>query len=257
MKKCFAVLLTMVLLCSFAWSTSAATLTVTEPAQNNGVVTISGTVTNDTPEGYRQQVVILVVNDGANVNSLSESDIVYINQTEADNSGNYSLTFTMPVAQQTGTYDVYVGAMDVTPAEETTLDFTTPAPTEAPTADPVATPEVGLGNAKPAVNGSNAFYYLITITLNDGVTTGFNVKHYPSDLATQVEQNATIAENQDFSIANISGATVKVISVLKDIPNSEADRSITTKATLSFTLGGNASSVTDTETTTLNTTKGY
>ena len=246
MKKYLAILLTMVLLLSCAYTASAASVSG-NATESNGTITISGSVT-DPANG--QQVTVLVVNGSAALNSFTASDVVFMTQV-APTNGTYSAQFTLPAAMRTGTYDVYVGGTEVSTPAGTSYTF----PTEAPTAAPVAS-EVELGTAKPAVNGSNAFYYLITITLNDGVTTGFNVKHYPSDLATQVEQDATIAESQDFSIANISGATVKVISVLKDIPNSEADRSITTKATLSFTLGGNANSATDTESTTLNTTKG-
>ena len=210
---------------------------------NGGLVTISGTVDSAV---FGQEVTVLVVTGGANIGNLAAGDVAYVIQADTSNDA-FSVSFTMPLEKRTGTYDVYIGGTDVSTPAEDELVFTTPVPTTPPTID--------MGTAKPAVNGANAFYYLMTITLNDGVTTGFNVKHYPSDLATQVEQDATIAKNQDFSIANISGTTVKVISVLKDIPNSEADRSITTKATLSFTLGGNTDSITQTGYTSLNDTR--
>ena len=243
MKKYLAILLTMTLILSAAWSVSATSVDGTA-SESNGTVTISGSVSEPVSE---QQVTILVVDGGTNINSLTASNIAYVTQAIPDNNGDYEVSFTMPVAKRTGTYDVYVGGTEVSTPTKTDLTYPTEAPTTAP--------EVQLGNAKPAVNGENAFYYFITITLNDGVATGFHVKHYPTDMAAQVETNAELVENQNFTVANISGATVKVISVLKGIPDTEADRPITTKATLTYTIGGNAGSVTDTESTTLNQTK--
>ena len=246
MKKYLAILLTMMLLLSWTWNVSAAEVTA-GATENDGVITVSGTVTNAVSG---QKVTVLVVEDGATLGSLSASDIVYMNQVTPNGSGAYTLTFTMPVAKRTGTYDVYVGGTAVGTPDDTSFTF----PTEEPTAAPVA-PTVGMGSANPAANGANAFYYVMTITLNDGVTTGFTVKHYPTDMATDVENDPTLAETQNFNIANISGVNVKLISALKGIPNTEANREITTTATLTFTLGGNTDSITQTGYTSLNDTR--
>ena len=89
----------------------------------------------------------------------------------------------------------------------------------------------------------------MTIVLNDGVASDFVVKHYPTMGVGSGEENAQV---QDFGTSNISNATVKLISVLKGIPNEEADRDITTTATLTFTLGGNTDLITQTGNTSLN-----
>ena len=228
MKKYLAILLTMALLLSVAGTVLATTVDGTAtPNDSTGVVTISGSVTGAVSG---QQVTVLVVKDGTDIASYTPSDVVYIAQTTSDGSGNYSVSFTMPVAKRTGTYDVYVGATNVGTPDRDSFTFATEAPTATP--EPVA-PVVDMATAKPAVNNSNAFYYFITITLNDGVATGFYVKHYPTSAG---EENAAI---QDFGLADISDATIKVISVLKGIPNEEADTPITSKATLSYTIGGN------------------
>lgn len=121
-------------------------------------------------------------------------------------------------------------------------------PTEAPTAAPAVAPTVSM-EAKGAANGDNAFYYVISVTLNNGTAEAFTVKHYPAD------RDEAVAKVQNFNISNISGVTAKLVSVLKDIPEAQADRSITTKATLTYTLGGNSASVGAENTTSLNATK--
>ena len=254
MKKCLAILLTWMLLLSLAWSVSAAEVTV-GATESSGAITISGTMTNG---GVWKEITVLMVEEGSELNSLSLDDIVYFYQTVPDGNGDYSVTFTVPAEQQNGTYDIYIGGVGVNqlahtvyPTEEPTVE-PTEAPTETPSAAPAATPEVDMGNAKPAVNGSNAFYYVMTITLNDGVASSFVVKHYPTE--GDKESDAAV---QTFSTSNISNATVKLISVLKDIPPEAENTSITTKATLSYTIGGNLGTVETSENTTLNTTKGY
>jgi len=124
----------------------------------------------------------------------------------------------------------------------------TEAPTEAPTAAPAVAPTVSM-EARGAANGDNAFYYVISVTLNNGTAEAFTVKHYPAD------RDEAVAKTQTFNISNISGVTAKLVSVLKDIPAAQADRSITTKATLTYTLGGNSASVGAENTTSLNATK--
>jgi len=245
MKKYLAILLTVALLFSVAGTALAATAT---PA-GNGTVTISGTVT-----GAGQQVTVLVVEDNTNIASIRATDIVYMVQTASDGNGAYSVSFIMPTEKRNGTYDVYIGTTEAGAPAATDLTYPTEAPTEAPTAAPTAapaaTPEVDMGNVKPAANGSNAFYYVISIVVNDGNVTGFNVKHYPSDLT---EEDATTS---NFNIENISGTTIKVISALKDIPDGQENRSITSKATLTYTIGGNAGTpIIDTRETTLNQTR--
>ena len=239
-KKWMSIMLVMSVLALLPLNAFATSVT-TGATNNNGEITISGTVTNAVSG---QEITVLVVEHGADVDNLSPLEIAHIAQTTPQSNGTYSVSFTMPVAKRTGTYDVYIGGTEVNSPENTSYTFPTEAPTTAP--------EVQLGDAKPAVNGDNAFYYFITITLNDGVATGFNVKHYPTEGTGAGENNAEV---QNFTVANISGATVKVISVLRGIPDTEADREIATKATLSYTIGGNAGSVTDTESTTLNQTK--
>ena len=245
MKKYLAVLLTMALLLSVAGTAMAATVDGTAtPNDSTGVVTISGTVTGGVSG---QHVTVLVVEDGTNIASLTASAVVYMAQTTSDGSGNYSVSFVMPEGKRTGTYDVYIGGTEVGTPRGTELTY----PTEEPTATPTpAAPVVDMATAKPAVNNSNAFYYFITITLNDGMATAFNVKHYP------VGVDEANAATQDFGLTNISDATIKVISVLKDIPYGQENREITSKATLTYTIGGNSGTAEDTKTTTLNTTKG-
>ena len=248
MKKYLAILLTMALL-SFAWSASAASVDGTA-TENNGTITIEGTVTSPVAG---QQVTVLVVDDGTNINNLTADKIAYMAQTTSDGNGDYSFTFSMPAHKRVGTYDVYIGGTEVGTPDDTSFTFATEAPTEAPTAAPVA-PTVDLATAKPSVStqNPNAFYYLITITLNDGVASSFVVKHYPTE--GDKESDAAV---QTFSTSNISNATVKLISVLKDIPPEAENTSITTKATLSYTIGGNPGTVETSANTTLNTTKGY
>ena len=224
-----------VLMLSAAWSVSAADVSGTA-SESSGTVTISGTVTDPVAN---QQVTVLVVEDNTGIANISAENIVYIAQTTAENNGDYSVSFIMPAGKRTGTYDIYIGGTEVDPPAKTSYTY----PTEVPTTAPV----VVMGDAKPAVNGANAFYYFITITLNDGVATGFNVKHRPSD---RPEEDA---DTQNFALENIQGATVKVISVLKEIPPLQADREVTSKATLTYTLGGNAGTPVEvTERTSLN-----
>ena len=206
---------------------------------NNGEITISGTM-----EGARE-VTVLVVTHGASINNLSASELAYVNQVPAAN-GAYSLTFTMPEGKRTGTYDVYVGAANAATPDATSYTFPTAAPTEAPSAAPSTPPAIDMATAKPAVNGSNAFYYVVSITLNDGEATAFTAKHYPSDLTEDVATSDTI------SLQGIAGTTIKLITVLKDIPLGQENREITSKVILTYTIGGNPGSVEDSETTTLN-----
>lgn len=130
----------------------------------------------------------------------------------------------------------------------------TPAPTEAPTAEPTqapTAPTVDMGSAKPAVNGENAFYYVINVTLNDGTASAFTVKHYPTD------RDEAVADIQNFTVSNISGLTAKLISVLKGIPDTAVAREITSKATLTYTFtGGGGGTAEDAKATTLNQTRG-
>lgn len=247
MKKYLAILLTMVLLLSCAYTASAASVSG-NATESNGTITISGSVT-DPANG--QNVTVLVVDGNAALNSFTASDVVFMTQVTPTN-GAYEVSFTMPQEKRTGTYDIYVGGTEVSTPAGTSYTFPTEAPTETPSAAPAATPEVDMGNAKPAVNGSNAFYYVMTITLNDGVASSFVVKHYPTE--GDKESDAAV---QTFSTSNISNATVKLISVLKDIPPEAENTSITTKATLSYTIGGNPGTVETSENTTLYTTKGY
>lgn len=242
-KKWTSMMLLMAMVMLLPFNALAVATTNGTATENNGVITISGTVTGAVAG---QKVTVLVVNDNADINNLAASDIAYVNQVVPSN-GNYNLTFTMPVSKRTGTYDVYVGGTNVSTPDDDSFTFATEAPTEAPTAAPVA-PTVEM-TAKPAVNGANAFYYVMTITLNDGVASDFVVKHYPTTGAGSGEENAKV---QEFGTSNISGVTVKLISVLKGIPDGEVNREIATKATLSFTLSGNAGSVTETGTTSLN-----
>ena len=193
-----------------------------EATESSGEITISGALMNG---GVWQEITVLMVEEGSDLNSLSVDDIVYFYQTIPDSNGDYSVTFTMPAGQQNGTYDIYIGGVGVSQLGHTVY------PTEAPTPVP---PTVDMATAKPAVNNSNAFYYFITITLNDGVATGFSVKHYPKDAGE------ASAVTQDFGLTDISDATIKVISVLKGIPNEEANTRITSKATLTYTVGGNS-----------------
>ena len=244
-KKWMSIMLVMSVLALFPLNAFATSVT-TGATNNDGVITISGTVT-DAASG--QEITILVVQEGADVDNLSPSEIAHVAQVVPTN-GEYTVSFTMPVAKRTGTYDVYVGGTNVSTPDDDSFTFATEAPTEAPTAAPVA-PTVEM-TAKPAVNGANAFYYVMTIVLNDGVASDFVVKHYPTTGTVSGEANAEV---QNFGTSNISNATVKLISVLKGIPNAEADRDITTKATLTFTLGGNTDSITQTGHTSLNDTR--
>ena len=239
MKKYLAILLTVVLLLSLAWTASAASVSG-NATESNGTITISGAVT-DAVAG--QQVTVLVVNGSAALNSFTASDVVFMAQVASTN-GTYSAQFTLPAAMRTGTYDVYVGATNVGNPDNTSFTFATEAPTATP-----APPAIDMPTAKPAANNSNAFYYVITIAVNDGTVTGFNVKHYPT------EKGEGAAASHDFGLVGISNATVKVISALKDIPEGKENVPITTKATLTYTIGGNAGSVEASRETTLNQTK--
>ena len=243
MKKYLAILLTMMLLLSAAWNVSATSVDG-NAVENNGTVTISGSVTEQVAG---QQVTVLIVEGGTDLNSLAPGNIVYMKQTTPDSNGAYSVSFTMPQAKRTGTYDVYVGATNVGNPDNTSVTFAT----EAPTATPTTAPTVDMPTAKPAANHSNAFYYVITISVNDGTVTGFNVKHYPT------ERGESVAASHDFALTNISGVTIKVISALKDIPEGKENVPITTKATLTYTIGGDAGSVEASRETTLNQTKNY
>ena len=113
--------------------------------------------------------------------------------------------------------------------------------------EPVA-PVMTVSDAQGAANGENAFYYVINLTLNDGVASALNVKYYPEGY----EESARV---QDFNISNISGVTAKLISVLKDIPAAQADRLITTKATFSYAYDCDNTSAVVEKSTTLNGTK--
>ena len=239
MKKYVAILLTMVLMLSTTWNVSAAVTVTGDAAQTNGEVTISGTVSNTDPDAV-QSVILLVVNGGANINALPTSDIVFIDQVEPDGTAAYSDTFVMPVGKRTGTYDVYIGVSSYN-VDTTVSEVGTPAQTDFE----FASPAVALGSAKPAVNGANAFYYFITITLNDGTVSALNVKHYPTDMATAVASDPTLAQTQNLSLNGISNATIYVISLLKGIPDAEAERSVTTTATLTYTMAGVSGLTTD------------
>lgn len=240
-KKWMSIVLAMAMLTVLPMSAFAATVT-TGATENDGVITIEGTVTN---AAVGQQITVLVVNENTDISNLSSSDIAYVCQTVPTN-GAYSVSFTMPVEKQTGTYDVYVGGTEVGTPDDDSFTFATETPSAAPTTPPA----IDMATAKPAVNGSNAFYYVVSITLNDGEATAFTAKHYPSDLT---EDDAT---SDTISLQGIAGTTIKLITVLKDIPDGQEDRSITSKVILTYTIGGNSGTVTDTETTTLNTIKG-
>ena len=206
-------------------------------------MTISGSVTSPVTG---QEVTVLLVPYGTNLATLTPSDIVYVAQTIPDSNGDYEISFTMPVVKRTGTYDVYIGVTEVGTPAKTELTY----PTETPTAAPAATPDVDMATAKSAVNGANAFYYVVSITLNDGEASAFTVKHYPSDKLESEAASDTI------DLQGISGTTLRIIAVLKGIPDVEADRSITSKAILTYTIGGNSDTAYDMKTTTLNTTQG-
>lgn len=221
---------------------AATTLTGTQAADSGGLVTVSGSVTD---AGTGQRVSILIVEDGTNINSLTAAQIVYMAQTTPDGNGDYEVSFTMPVAKRTGTYDVYVGATNVGTPDETDLTYATEAPSTAPTTPPA----IDMATAKPAVNGSNAFYYVVSITLNDGEATAFTAKHHPSDVPEDDASSNTI------SLQGIAGTTIKLITVLKDIPDGQEERYITSKVILTYTIGGNSGVVEDSKETTLNQTR--
>ena len=243
MKKYLAILLTIALLLSVTQTALGASVNGTAtPNAANGVVTVTGRITSQVAG---QKIAILIVEYGTDLNSITDEDVVYMDQTISDSNGDYSHSFIMPVAKRTGTYDVYIGATNVETHDQTSLTY----PTEAPTAAPVA-PVVDMATAKPAVNGANAFYYVVSITLNDGEASAFTVKHYPFD------KQESQAASDTISLQGISGTTIKIIAALKGIPDAEADRSITSKAILSYTIGGNSDTTYDMKTTTLNTTQG-
>ena len=125
----------------------------------------------------------------------------------------------------------------------------TAAPTEAPTAAPVAPTVSMTAKASASQTVTDAFYYVINIVLNDGIANTFVVKHFPAN------RDEDVARVQNFTVNNISDAVLKLISVLKDIPEGQEDRDITTKATLTYTLGGNSASVGAENTTSLSAAK--
>ena len=248
MKKCLAILMTMVLVCSVTWGVSAATTDGTAIPNNNGTVTISGSV-DGAVSG--QQVTVLVVEDNTNLASLTASDVVYLIQTTSDENGDYSVSFTMPSEKRSGTYDVYIGGTEVSSPHGTDLTYATPEPVP---------PTVSMGSAKLATNGANAFYYFITITLNNGTATNFYVKHYPTAMAEAVsteEPDDPISISQYLDLNNISNTDIYIISVLKGIPDSEADTYITSTATLTYTLNGVSGTTVNSAETTLNSAYSY
>ncbi len=107
-KKIISALLTGALLLGLSVGASAATVTA-GVTQANGTITVSGAVSNATTG---QQVTVLVVKDGTDLDELVSSDVAYIDQVSA--TGNYSVSFQVPTDMNYGAYDVYVGGTQVT-----------------------------------------------------------------------------------------------------------------------------------------------
>ena len=100
--------------------------------------------------------------------------------------------------------------------------------------EPVA-PVITVSNAKSAYNGEiGAFYYVISLTLNDGTADTLTVSYNPEGL----EETEAVAQN--FDIAGISGVTAKFVSVLKGIPEDKKDRTVNTKVTVNYSYDCNA-----------------
>lgn len=232
----------------------------------------NGTRYLETPDGYQDQEL--------SASGWYQAQLFFdvVNRqltTKITDTSNHSITFTKSISGLTAvkaimfnvpsTSAVYMDDIKLEYCDAS--DVPTPAPTEAPTEAPTPTPEptqaptaepteapvapvVNMGSAKGAANNSNAFYYVITVTLNDGTATAFTVKHYPTD------RDEAVADTQTFTVSNISGLTAKFISVLKGIPEGQENREITSKATLTYTFtGGGSGTANDTKETTLTDTK--
>lgn len=134
----------------------------------------------------------------------------------------------------------YVGTPTEAPTEAPTEE-----PSEAPTATPTTAPTVSLSEPKAAVNGANAFYYVISLALNDGTANTCTVDWYPTDRTSEKASGS-------FNLSNISSVAANLIAVLKGIPDLELDRPIKTDVTLTYTVGGNSGSTSATNTTSFN-----
>ena len=172
-------------------------------------------------------------------------NLVWDGMEAVDDSGQIAtLTFAVPK----GTAKVYTvtatpnGVFDNDLNE---LSFTADSASVTVAAASVE-PTISLGKAQKAVNGAKAFYYVFTMDLNDATAKEATVSYYPQD------KGNSVAKTQTFRVSDISGVTAKVISIVKNLPETQLDRQITADATLSYSLNGTDGYVTVTATTSYN-----
>ena len=117
--------LALVLLMMFSMTTFAAELSApsAEIDKDAKTVEISGTVTNAAED---QQVVILVVKSSvANLGSVSDSDIAYIDQVAANADGSYTIpTFGIDTDKmETEKFTAYIGGTGVSAPKPVSVDL--------------------------------------------------------------------------------------------------------------------------------------
>lgn len=123
MKKLLLKTLILGLVFVLVTAVTVTAATVSEPTvtpdKSDRSVSVSGKVTGAEEE---QQVVILVIKSTANLSSLSDSDIAYIDQVPAKEDGSYSFEFGIDESKGNA-FSVYVGGTSCSSPASASFSF--------------------------------------------------------------------------------------------------------------------------------------
>ena len=117
--KCISLVLVLVMMLSMTTFAASISAPAAEANKDARTVKVSGTV-SDAAEN--QQVVILALKSTANLNSVSDADIAYIDQIAADSDGKYEFNFAIDESKG-DKFTAYIGGTGVAKPQSASINL--------------------------------------------------------------------------------------------------------------------------------------
>ena len=117
--KCISLVLVLVMMLSMTTFAASISAPAADANKDTRTVKVSGTV-SDAAEN--QQVVILVLKSTANLNSVSDADIAYIDQIAADSDGKYEFNFAIDESKG-DKFTAYIGGTGVAKPQSASINL--------------------------------------------------------------------------------------------------------------------------------------